>query len=155
MKDSTFENARKKMYRYCAYQERCHREVKNKLVELGLGATQADELLAHLITEGFVNEERFAKAFAGGKFRLKKWGRLKIVHELEARGLTSNCIRTGLKEIDDGEYRQTLARLIRKKIAETTAVNQYSLRDKVAKSVIARGYEPALVWKEIKDQVPD
>lgn len=154
MKDSTFEEAKKKIYRYCAYQERCHQEVKNKLYELGLRSAQVDELIAHLITEGFINEERFAKAFAGGKFRLKKWGRLKIMHELEARGLTATCIRIGLKEIDDQEYGQTLVRLIRKKIRETAEGNPYRLRDKVAKSLIAKGYEPDLVWKEIKTQFP-
>ncbi|QOI96705.1 MAG: RecX family transcriptional regulator [Flammeovirgaceae bacterium] len=154
MMNTTFEEAKKKIYRYCAYQERCHREVQNKLFELGLRSAQVDELIAHLITEGFINEERFAKAFAGGKFRLKKWGRLKIVHELETRGLTATCIRIGLKEIDEQEYRQTLVRLIRKKIRDTAEVNPYRLRDKVAKAVIAKGYEPDLVWKEIKVQFP-
>src|SRR5689334_25253039 len=97
-----------KIYRYCAYQERSHQEVRNKLFELGLYQSEVDELLSRLITEGFLNEERFAKAFAGGKFRMKKWGRLKIINELELKGLTRNCIKSGLREIDDGDYNAAL-----------------------------------------------
>src|SRR6516225_4110830 len=81
-----------KIYRYCAYQERSHREVKNKLFEYGLYSNQVDEILSQLITEGFLNEERYAKAFAGGKFRMLKWGRIKIQQELEYEGLTPRCI---------------------------------------------------------------
>src|SRR6478736_2106800 len=81
-----------RIYRYCAYQERSHQEVKNKLYEFGLTTDEVDELLSKMITEGFLNEERFAKAFAGGKFRIKKWGRLKIVRELESQGLTKRNI---------------------------------------------------------------
>jgi regulatory protein len=78
--------AHAKIQRYCAYQERSHKEVKNKLYEYGLYPGQVDELLSQLISEGFLNEERFAKAFAGGRFRMKKWGRLKIKNELEFNG---------------------------------------------------------------------
>ncbi|MDL5047370.1 regulatory protein RecX [Oscillatoria amoena NRMC-F 0135] len=150
----SLEEARKKIYRYCAYQERSHKEVKEKLYELELRSNQVNELLAHLIAEGFLNEERFARAFAGGKFRLKKWGRLKIVHELEARGLTSNCIRIGLKEIDNEEYALTLHNLVRKKLSELKEGNKFKVRDTVAKSVILKGYEPELVWSEVKSQLP-
>jgi hypothetical protein len=82
-----------KIQRYCAYQERSHKEVKTKLFEYGLYANQVDDLISQLITDGFLNEQRFAKAYAGGKFRMKKWGRLKIKNELEFLGLTKNCIR--------------------------------------------------------------
>src|SRR5579871_6478535 len=89
-------DALSKIYRYCAYQERSHREVKNKLFEYGLYSNQVDEIVSRLITEGFLNEERFAKAFAGGKFRMLKWGRIKIEQELEREGLTPRCIARGL-----------------------------------------------------------
>src|ERR1051325_741378 len=97
-----------KISHYCAYQERSHKEVRNKLYEYGLHKNEVEELVTRLITEGFLNEERFAKAFAGGKFRIKKWGRNKIVYELEALGVTPRCVRAGLKEIDESEYRKTL-----------------------------------------------
>src|SRR5258706_5535088 len=104
-----------KILRYCAYQERSHQEVKRKLFEYGLRSSQVDELLARLITEGFLNEERFAKAFAGGKFRMKKWGRNKIAHELESHAVTRRCIQKGLDEIDEQEYVRALRSLIEKK----------------------------------------
>jgi regulatory protein len=88
-----------KIQSYCAYQERSHKEVKNKLFEYGLYASEVDELISNLIVDGFLNEERFAKAFAGGKFRIKKWGRLKIQQELEMLGLTKRNIARQLNQI--------------------------------------------------------
>jgi regulatory protein len=116
-----------KIQRYCAYQERSHKEVKNKLYEYGLYASQVDEILSQLITEGFLNEERFAKAYAGGKFRIKKWGKLKIINELEFLGLTKNCIQRGLKEIEPSDYARTLKLLIKKNLQKV--VNKTSLRN--------------------------
>lgn len=143
-----------KIYRYCAYQERCHQEVKNKLYEYGLYSDEVDELISRLITEGFLNEERFAKAFAGGKFRTKKWGRLKIQHELESLGLTKNCISRGLKEIDAADYNKTLYDLVKKKSRQTMDQNLFKKRDKVARFVIAKGYEPELAWQVTKEILP-
>lgn len=149
-KSITIEQARQKALRYCAYQERCHQEVKNKLYELGLKSSDADELLTYLITEGFLNEERYARLFAGGKFRIKKWGRVKIIHALESKGLSKNCIRLGLKEIDEDDYRQTLKKLITEKLSVNTEENSFAARDKISKSLIQKGYEPELVWKFLK-----
>lgn len=143
-----------RIYRYCAYQERSHQEVKNKLYEYGLYSSEVDELLSRLITEGFLNEERFAKAFAGGKFRMKKWGRLKIQNKLESLGLTTNCIGRGMKEIDAADYSRTLKELIKKKALQTIEHNPYRKRDKVARFVIAKGYEPELVWEVVKEVLP-
>lgn len=131
-----------KIQRYCAYQERSHKEVKSRLYDYGLYESQVDELVSQLITDGFLNEERFAKAFAGGKFRMKKWGKLKIKNELEYLGLTKNCILRGLKEIDSGDYSKTLKTLIKKKSIEIKEENLYKKRDRVARFVIGKGYEP-------------
>lgn len=147
--------AKQKIYRYCAYQERSHQEVKDKLYEYGLHKNEVDEILSHLITEGFLNEERFAKAFAGGKFRIKQWGRIKIVNALEARGLTKNCIKSGLKEIDDASYLETLTELIQKKASLVIEENAFAKRDKVATYAIQKGFEPELVWRVVKESVKD
>lgn len=154
MKHLTPEQAKQKALNYCAYQERSHQEVKNKLFEMGLYSSEVDELLTYLITEGFLNEERFAKSFAGGKFRLKKWGRIKIVHALESKGLTKNCIRIGLKEIDEQDYEATLLELLTSKSQTLEEENVFSLRDKLSKFAIQKGYEPELVWKQIKVLIP-
>lgn len=147
----TSAEALQKIYHYCAYQERTHHEVRGKLYEMGLYKEEIDEIVSHLITNNFLNESRFAKAFAGGKFRMKSWGRLKIIHELEARGLTKRCIQDGLKEIDDGEYERTLRKLISKKAEHLKEENVFKLRDKVAQYVIGKGYEPDLVWRMLKN----
>jgi len=144
-----------KIQRYCAYQERSHKEVKTKLYDYGLYSSQVDEIVSQLITDGFLNEERFAKAYAGGKFRMKKWGKLKIKNELEFLGLTKNCIQRGLKEIEPTDYSKTLKALIKKKSAESKEENLFKKRDKVARFVIGKGYEPEMVWEYIRDLMAD
>jgi regulatory protein len=144
-----------KIESYCAYQERSHKEVKNKLFSYGLYASQVDEIISQLITTGFLNEERFAKAFAGGKFRMKKWGRLKIKNELEQLGLTKNCIQRGLKEIEQADYSKTLQALLKKKWAEVKEENLFKKRDKVARFAISKGYEADMVWQYLRDLVEE
>jgi regulatory protein len=153
-KKLTFIQARQKALRYCAYQERSHEEVKAKLFALGLSSLMVDELLAYLITENFLNEERFAKVFAGGKFRIKKWGRLKIRMALESKGLTKNCIRIGLAEIDKADYLKTLDGLLRTRISKLGEANIFITRDKASKYAIQHGYEPDLVWDALKKLLP-
>lgn len=147
--------AKQRIHAYCAYQERTHQEVRSKLFEFGLQAEEIDELLSNLITEGFLNEERFAKAFAGGKFRVKKWGRLKIMHELEARGLTDNCIRSGMNEIEETDYNTTLVTLLEKKAKLISETDFLRRREKLAKFAIQKGFEPELVWKQVKHLIRD
>jgi regulatory protein len=151
----TPQQARDKILRYCAYQERSHSEVKNKLYEFGLKRDEVDELLTYLITEGFLNEERFAKAFAGGKFRMKKWGRLKIIHALEGKNISKNCIKSAMKEIDEDEYREALRKIISDKSEMLDSENVYVLRDKIAKYAMQKGYEPELLWQVLKEVIPD
>lgn len=150
----TVEQARQKVLRYCAYQERCHQEVKNKLYELGLNSSDTDEMLSYLITEGFLNEERFAKLFAGGKFRIKHWGRIKIVYALESKGISKKCIQIGLKEIEEADYHLTLENLITERIAQGETEDRFVLRNKIAQSLIQKGFEPELVWKTLKSTLP-
>lgn len=155
MKKLTPAEAKGKIQRYCAYQERSHHEVRNKLFEYGLYSNDVDQLLTDLITDGFLNEERYAKAFVGGKFRMKKWGRIKIVNALEAQGLSQNCIKIGLKEIDADDYLTTLNFILEKKGGEIDEENIFAKRDKISKYAIQKGYEPELVWKTLKELFPD
>jgi regulatory protein len=146
-------SAKEKIYRYCAYQERTHLDVKDKLYSYGLNTDEVELLTTQLITDGYLNEERFAKTFAGGKFRIKGWGRIKIVHELEARGITKNCIQSAVKEIDEKEYVTTLQELLTKKVKLLDDTDRFVMRDKLARYVIQRGFEPDLVWSMIKDMI--
>jgi regulatory protein len=143
-----------KIYRYCAYQERSHQEVRDKLYSFKLYAADVDQILTRLITEGFLNEERFARAFAGGKFRIKKWGKQKIQHELERHGLTQKCIAIGMKEIETGDYSKALREVLGKRMKTITETNPYTARDKLAKFAITKGYEPDMVWDMVKELMP-
>lgn len=149
----TIQEGLSKIYRYCAYQERSHKEVKNKLFLYGLYSNQVDEILAQLIIEGYLNEERFAKAFAGGKFRIMKWGRIKIQHQLEMEGLTPRCIARGMAAIDNADYVKTMKALIKKKSLQTIEGNLYKKKNKVARFAISKGFEPELVWETVNDLV--
>ncbi|NJN41004.1 MAG: RecX family transcriptional regulator [Flammeovirgaceae bacterium] len=151
----TPESARQKIVRYCAYQERSHRQVKEKLYGYGLWKSQVDEIIAYLIEEKFLNEERFARTFAGGKFRIKKWGKIKITRGLESHGLSSNCIKLGLSEIDKEDYQKTLKTLLRKKMSEIGTSNPYVLKHQLSQFLIRKGFEPDLVWREINAIMPD
>jgi regulatory protein len=155
MKKLTPQQAREKIQGYCAYQERSHEEVRNKLFQFGISSSDADEIITALILDGFLNEERFAKAYAGGKFRMKKWGRLKIENALGKKGVSKNCIRSGLKEIDEGDYVITLRQILEGKADNIEEENLYVKRDKLSQFAILKGYEPELVWKLLKEIFPD
>jgi regulatory protein len=138
---------------YCAYQERSRREVREKLHEYGLTDDQAEELLERLSAENFLNEERFAKAFAGGKFRLKKWGRLKIRQELKAHGLSDFRIRQALDEIDPEAYEAALRELLEKKNALERASSVLQRKQKLLRFGVSKGYEQDMVWEVINELV--
>lgn len=140
-----------KIASYCAFQERSHKEVRNKLYTYGLYQSEVEEALTRLIGDGFLNEERFAKAFAGGKFRMKKWGRNKIIQALEGHGVTSNCIQRGLKEIDQPDYVKTLTELLKKKLSQHQEFEMFKKRGKAASFAIGKGYESELVWRLLKE----
>lgn len=139
-----------KMANYCAYQERCHAEVKNKLAEIGIYFEKADQIMAELITQNYLNEERFAKAFAGGKFRIKKWGRNKIKQELKQKQVSEYCIQQGLKEIDADDYLVTLKKEAIEKYDKVKEKNVLIKNNKTAQYLMSRGFEGDLVWDVLK-----
>ena len=144
--------AKQKIASYCAYQERCQQEVRNKLYSYGLFSNQVEELIAWLITENFLNEERFAQTFAGGKFRVKQWGKIKISLALKQKNISDYCVKKGLAEIEEEEYLTTIQELANKKLTEQqlSFPNPYQLKDKVSRFLISRGFEPDLVWEVLK-----
>jgi len=136
----------------CAYQERCQQEMRDKLYEWGLNSNDVENIIATLISTNFLNEERFAKAFAGGKFRIKKWGRIKIKIELKKRKISDYCIRKGLAEIDDNEYIKTLKDIIAKKLKENSRGKLHIRNYKVAQYAQSRGFEGDLIWDILKQE---
>jgi regulatory protein len=144
-KHLTKEQAIQKLRQYCAYQERSHSEVKQKLWELGVWKSEHDEIISSLIEDDYLNEERFAKAFVGGKFRMKDWGRKKIYYGLKEKGISDYLIKRVMKEIDEEAYRKTLADLAEKKF-ESLKADQYLVRKKKTMDyLLQKGYEPELV----------
>lgn len=142
--------ALQKARNYCAYQERCQQEVRNKLLSYGLENDTVESHLAALISEGYINEERFARAFAGGKFRIKKWGKKRIEMELKRRDISPACIRTALKEIVEPEYEKTLRILAKKLEALTRGRTETERRQKIYKKLLSKGYEATQISRILK-----
>ena len=136
----------------CAYQERCQQEMRDKLYEWGLYPNDVENIIANLITDNFLNEERFAKTYAGGKFRIKKWGRIKIKIELKKRKISDYCIRKAMEEIPDKDYISTLQQLIAKKEKKVKEKKPEVRNYKIAQYVISRGFEGDLVWDILRNQ---
>jgi regulatory protein len=144
-KRATKDEALKKIKSYCTYQERSHNEVKAKLYSYGLYKVQTEEILSALIEENHLNEERFAKQYAGGKFRMKEWGRRKIEYELQQKGVNKVNIKLGLKEIEEAQYLVVLQKLALKKWKELSG-QQYLVRQaKTTAYLLQKGFEPALI----------
>lgn len=146
----TVDEATKKMEHYCAYQERCHQEVVQKLKGFGMIPQVIDHIVAHLINENYLNEERFAKSFARGKFRIKKWGKNRIVNELRARNISRFIIQSALKEIPEGDYLDTLESLATKRLSEIKETHPQKRKKKLADYLLYRGWESHLVYNQIK-----
>ncbi len=145
-KKLTPKEARLKAADYCAYQERSQNEVRQKLYEYGLHRDEVEEVISDLVIEGFINEERFAIAYVGGKFRIKKWGRIKILQGLKQHNISQYCIDKGLEEIDEEDYLNTIQSLIDKKVDSLNITDNYIARRKVVNYLTQKGYEPHLVW---------
>jgi regulatory protein len=140
------ERALQKIRQYCAYQERNHREVKEKLYGYGLYKDEVEALLSQLIEENFLNEERYAIAFAGGKFRIKDWGKVKIKAALKQQQVSDYCIRKALSEIDEGEYLKKLEKLFEtKKQTLRSEKNIFVKKKKLYMFLLQKGYEAEMV----------
>src|SRR5688572_2837432 len=149
IKINNFETALGKARKYCAYQERSQQEVRDKLYELGLHKKEVEQGIALLIEEGFLNEQRFAVAFAGGKFRINHWGRVKIRMALRSKKVTEYCIREALKQIPENEYNRVIEAIIKKRMKQVKYTDTLKRNYSVAQYLVGRGFEPELVWKTL------
>ncbi|MBC7776628.1 MAG: RecX family transcriptional regulator [Phycisphaerae bacterium] len=141
----TPDEALQKMERFCAYRERCPKEVRSKLAELGLSHTDAEQIYNVLLEDKFFDEERFAMAFAGGKFRYNNWGRVRIRQELRMRDISPALVSQALDSIDQTEYETLLQKLLDKKRQQYA--NDDNAREKTAASLIRAGFEMELVFR--------
>lgn len=140
-----------KLRHYCAYRERCIQEVVLKLSEMGVKNELSVKVIDQLIKENFIDEKRFAKIFARGKFRINKWGRIRISAELLKRNIAEDFIKEAVNEIDNDDYYESLKQLISKKEKSLKTRNNFERKQKLAAYAISKGYESDLVWKVIKE----
>ena len=146
----TKEQALQKLRQFCAYQERSHYEVQQKLWDLGVRRAEHDEILSTLIEENYLNEERFAIQFAGGKFRMKDWGRKKIYYALKEKKVSEYSIKKAMKEIDEDAYLKTLHSLAEKKYASLKGEQYLVRRKKTMDYLLQKGFESDLVGRTLK-----
>ena len=152
-KSYTVEEAKRALERYCVYQERCHKEIVSKLYEYRMIPETHDAIIVHLIEHNFLNEERFAKSFARGKFNIKKWGKSRIIRELKAKDISAYNIKTALKEIDEQEYINTFNALALKRFETIKEKNKQKKRKKLADYLLYRGWESNLVYSKVNELI--
>lgn len=151
-KTYTVEEAKRRIERYCVYQERCHKEVRQKLYEMRMIPLAIDEIIDHLLRHNFLNETRFSQAFARGKFQTKKWGRNRIVNELKLRQISKFNIKIALKEIPNDEYFKTFEALAEKRLQQLASeTNVQKKRKKLADYLFYRGWESELVYGKVNE----
>jgi len=151
----TVDEATKKLEGYCAYQDRCHKEVISKLRAMNMIPEAIDLIVGHLIKENYLNEERFARSFARGKFNIKKWGRNRIENELKYREISKYNIKLAMEEIDSKEYLKSFNSLAKKRLAEIREKDLQKRRKKLADYLLYRGWESGMVYEKVYELVPN
>ena len=133
--------------KYCTYQDRCQSEVKTRLIRMGIPEPSVNEIISMLISEGYLSEERFSRSFSRGKFKIKKWGRLKIKKHLVAKGISNRCVEIGISEIDKNDYSETLSDLISKYYLRNGSKSKYQL----VKYFSNKGFEKDLIFQILEE----
>ncbi len=147
----TLAEATLKLEYYCSYQERCHREVVDKLYQLGLKSEEIDTIVVHLLQHNFLNEERFARSFARGKHRIKGWGKIRIVNELKQRHIAAPNIKAALSEISEEDYQTTFHQLAERHWQSLTERAGQKKNKKFCDYLLRRGWESHLVYEKMKE----
>ncbi|MDN3619652.1 regulatory protein RecX [Polaribacter undariae] len=152
-KSFTVDELKRKLENYCVYQDRCHKEVEQKMREYKLIPEAREMILLSLMKDNFLNEERFAKSFARGKFRIKSWGKQRIVRELKFRDISAYNIKTALKEIDEKEYLQTIYRITENRNEVISESDIYKRKQKLIGFLMRKGFESELIYKVVAEVV--
>lgn len=140
-----------KLENYCAYQERCEQEVRDKMAKLTVPTEMHAEIFQYLREQGFLDDGRFAKTYAGSKLRLKKWGKIKISQALKMKGIREPHIGNALKALDWNDYYDAIRKLLEQKGKLLKETDSYTRQHKLAQFVISKGFEPNLVWEVMKE----
>ena len=146
----TVAEAQQKLEHYCAYQERCHQEVVNKLQELGMIPAAIDAIISSLIQNNYLNEMGFAQSFARGKFRIKKWGKNRILRELKRRNISNYNIKKGMEQISEEDYHTTFLELFEKRKKEVARLPIEHQKKKLISYLSYRGWETELIYDALR-----
>ena len=147
----TVQEIKRKLEQYCVYQDRCHKEVEQKMREYNLIPEAKEMILLSLLKDNFLNEERFAKSFARGKFRIKHWGKQRIVQELKQRDISAYNIKSALKEIDEKEYLKTIFEITERRNDTIKEPNHYKRKKKLIDFLLRKGYETDLIFRVVNE----
>ena len=150
----TVDEAKKKLEHYCAYQERCHQEVVNKLRGMKMIPQAIDVILVHLIQHNYLNEERFAKTYVRGKLRFKKWGKRRLTSELKKKDISKININQALTEIDNTEYVEIFNDLAEKRLNSLREKDKYQKKRMLADYLLYRGWETYMVYDKVNELIP-
>ena len=151
LKTYTFSEARNKLEQFCAYQERCHNEVVQKLRSMKMNGDETDCIIVHLIESHFLNESRFACSFARGKHKIKYWGKIRIINELKFRNISTYNINLALKGITAEEYLTTFDTLAQRHWQGMRETNTQKRRKKFCDFLLRKGFESHLVYDKLKE----
>jgi regulatory protein len=149
-KSFTVDELQSKMEHYCVYQDRCHQEIEKKMNTYQMIPEAKEKILLHLMRHDFLNEERFSRSFARGKFRIKNWGKQRIIRELKIKNISSYNIKTALKEIDDELYIKTIEKIAASKNNTIKEPNLFKKKKKIYDYLYRKGYESSLIQETIQ-----
>ena len=150
-KDLTTKQIESKLQYYCSYQDRCHKEVIEKLKTFNIKSNESNEIISNLIKDNYLNESRFSENFVRGKFKIKNWGKVRIVRELKQRNISRYNINLGLKEIDSQEYQNKLDEIFKNKLSSLDNLNKTIIKKKIISYLLYRGWESNLIYSKINE----
>jgi len=150
-KDLTTKQIESKLQYYCSYQDRCHKEVIEKLKTFNIKSNESNEIISNLIKDNYLNESRFSENFVRGKFKIKNWGKVRIVRELKQRNISRYNINLGLKEIDSKEYQKKFDEIFKNKLSSLGNLNKIIKKKKIISYLLYRGWESNLIYLKINE----
>lgn len=150
-KDLTTKQIESKLQYYCSYQDRCHKEVIEKLKTFNIKSNESNEIISNLIKDNYLNESRFSENFVRGKFKIKNWGKVRIVRELKQRNISRYNINLGLKEIDSQEYQNKFDEIFENKLSSLENLNKIIKKKKIISYLLYRGWESNLIYSKINE----
>jgi len=152
-KTYSVQEAKQKLEHYCSYQERCHKEVEQKLKDMNMIPEAKNLIILQLLENNFLNEERFAKTYVRGKFKIKKWGKRRLTLELKKKDVSKITINLAIKEIDEAEYIEVFKDLSEKRALLISETNKFKKKKKLIDYLLYRGWEPHLVYDRVNELI--